>query len=116
LALAGRLLFGSRMFPTLLACNGPQTGGGGGPILTLVILGFLLVAAAPVILSLVLGYVLSIVGYRRRNVGLALGGATLAGLNLALCRAVTVPLHLVAIMGCLAIAAAAVGRSFVLTA
>ncbi len=81
-----------------------------------VLLLMLLTMAAPVIGSLVLGYGLSIVGYQRRNLALAIGGAGMAGLNLVLTKAFTVPLHLVAVMGCLAIAAAAIGRSLVLTA
>jgi hypothetical protein len=109
--LAAGLLCLPRMSPLIVACNGP--GGQFDQGLAIVLLMAAVVAIGG-LASLVAGYVLSIRGYQRRSLKLAIGGAALGGIHLLV--AIAVPVYLFVVVPCLAIAAAAAGRTLVHTA
>lgn len=92
----------------VLACGGPSSGGFG-----LAILAFLLVVGL-VLATMGGSVVLGVLAYSRRSLRFAIIAAVLAALNLVV--AVHVPLYLMAVFACFALAAAAAARSQVHTA
>ena len=110
MALAAGLLFSMRMNPLLLACNGPGGSGVAGLGIALV----LMVVGLAWLGTLAAGFLLSLHAYKHRSLGLAIGGAAISAMHLIV--ATRVPGYLTIVVGCLALAVAAAGRSIVLTA